>query len=253
MRYSKDIVSETENDSNEIDLDDGLEEHDPGVDHEDLPEIEGVSGRYVEPILERKPAEKPVLEILKGLKSTDDNYRLMSYLFFASLVGVVVALLFIVQTFLGPRPEVHGSHSTKETAQHETKDAHEAADSHAAKDAHGKPLPIESDSLSLGVFNFDLNFSQAEKNQSYMKGAELEVTVMCDKGHTCTVLKEALPAVRDKISGLFYRLDKNDLMSKDGKARLRKRIVDAINQMITDSGMTEGKVVDAFFPHLVLI
>ncbi len=68
--------------------------------------------------------------------------------------------------------------------------------------------------------------------------AQLELIVECDTKTTCAFLQDNHVAVRNQLTNVFTALEREELMSIEGKKRIKRRIIDRINSWLP-SGRVE--------------
>jgi hypothetical protein len=111
-------------------------------------------------------------------------------------------------------------------------------------------------SSNLGEFTFELNQGAQREGDEESESArplgvtglaEVEIIVECDTAETCERIDRTLPAIRHEVALALTEVTREELMQKDGKRRLRKAIVDRLNQTLP-----QGRVVNAFFARLVI-
>jgi flagellar basal body-associated protein FliL len=101
----------------------------------------------------------------------------------------------------------------------------------------------------LGRFNIDLAEPGPGQKKVSMDFhvAEIDLVAACDSKETCQFIENHLAAARDQVVQLVAAVERDDLMSRDGKAQLRKAIQDKLN-----SWVPQGKVVDVFISRLIM-
>lgn len=77
--------------------------------------------------------------------------------------------------------------------------------------------------------------------------AELEITVECDDKDTRYYIEENLPRARDQITGILTSLDRDDMLTRDGKKKLKKKLIDQLNMWLP-----KGKVEELFISNQLL-
>jgi len=138
-----------------------------------------------------------------------------------------------------------------EFASNEVAVAHTAAtaDGHGVPASHGtKTTGAEKTHVSLGRFTVELKISP---NQPRIPGllnlADLEIEVDCDSVSTCAFIEKRMVHVRNEVTITFSPMDKEDLLSKDGKQRFLNDIVQRLNRWLP-----EGSIKQAYISWLVI-
>jgi len=185
--------------------------------------------------------------LFRGVRSDDRQVRRMSWLFILSLMGALVLLVFAGLRFFQGVQE-------KRKIQAE-RDAAKTMSEFLSRQAEERRRRVFSS--NLGEFTFELSQGgqregeESESESSKTLGvtglAEAEIIVECDTAETCEWIDRTLPAVRHEVTLALTEVSREELIQKDGKRRLRKAIVDRLNQ-----SLPRGRVVNAFFGRLVI-
>lgn len=77
--------------------------------------------------------------------------------------------------------------------------------------------------------------------------AELELVVECDSPDTHTYIEENLVQARNQLTDIFLSMERDDLLSREGKRKLKKRLIERLN-----GWMPRGKIQNVFFAKLVV-
>ena len=107
---------------------------------------------------------------------------------------------------------------------------------------------------SLGVFSIELKGppKDAEGNtpkraKSVMDLAEVEIIVECDEKETCEFIEDRMPLVKNEVTGLFTAMEREDLLSREGKRKLQNRILSKLNLWLPT-----GKIQKVYFTKLII-
>jgi flagellar basal body-associated protein FliL len=190
-----------------------------------------------------KSAGTQFVDMVRSVASSDRPTRRMSVFFFLSLIGVVVLSVMLVR---------HNSRVKREREAHELalreaqaeRDAeasilgtHEAADK-----GHGASM------LNLGLFTIALKpVAERSKKGSFVDMAEAELFAECDSQATHDFLEENLAQARSQLSGVFLGVDREELLTREGKRKLKKRVLELLN-----GWLPRGKVKNIYFSKLIV-
>lgn len=180
-----------------------------------------------------------VREVFMGIRSPDIPTRNAALLFILSLVGIVFVLIMGGTYFWQSRKLMHDK----------------LANTGEAGKNLGDFIKKQSDEAkrkfsfqSLGTFNIELKPIDPEtKAKGVMNMAEVEIEVQCDKKETCDFLEGQSAKVKDEVTQVFTATERDELLSKEGKKRMKKKIIDRLNLFLT-----EGRVEDLFFSKLII-
>lgn len=107
---------------------------------------------------------------------------------------------------------------------------------------------------SLGVFSIELKAppkdadgNTPKRSKSVMDLAEVEIIVECDEKETCDFIEDRMPLVRNEVTGLFTAMERDDLLSREGKRKLRNKIQAKLNLWLPS-----GKVQNIYFTKLII-
>jgi flagellar basal body-associated protein FliL len=180
-----------------------------------------------------------VREVFQGLSSPDVPTRNAAILFVLSLAGIVFVLILAGSYFWQSRKLMHD----------------ELANTGDAGKNFGEFIRKQSEEAkrkytfqSLGTFNIELKPVDSEvKAKGVMNMAEVEIQAQCDKKETCEFLEDQSAKVKDEVTQVFTAMERDELLSKEGKKRMKKKIIDRLNLFLT-----EGKVENLFFSKLII-
>jgi flagellar basal body-associated protein FliL len=179
-------------------------------------------------------------EVFQGLRSPDVPTRNAAVLFVLSLIGIVFVAILAGNYFWQSRKAMHD----------------ELANTGEAGKNLGDFIKKQSDDAkrkftfqSLGTFNIELKPADPEGKtpKGVLNMAEVEIQVQCDKKDTCDYLDGQNAKVKDEVTQVFTAMERDELLSKEGKKRMKKKIIDRLNLFLT-----EGKVEDLFFSKLII-
>jgi hypothetical protein len=209
-------------------------------------------------------------EIGKGLVSKDPSTRRMSLFFFISLAVTATVGIATVKHFAGSAASVgQAEHAGGESATIDTHGGSEHASAPPASvhstnehgvvaghgDAHGgghghakndKPLTL----LDLGRFSIQLkgepNAQALRANGSKAGLADVSLVLECDSPETYEYLEQRSAQVRNEITGALDAVDREELLSRLGKNRLKSRVKDQVN-----GWLPKGKVLNVYISGLM--
>jgi hypothetical protein len=188
--------------------------------------------------------------VKEGLKSPDSSTQRMAILFYVS-----IGLFFVI---LASGIYLANYSKLQKMAMEAEKKAHEAA-THQQLEALKSPLGEEVSNdkdwrtMNLGTFNIELNLRPGEKPTAGMANiAEIEVYVECDPAVSCPFLVTNRLMARDQVISLINALEKEEIMSPEGKKLLKKRIQSRLNSWLAANKVGTNKVRKIFFTRLII-
>lgn len=108
---------------------------------------------------------------------------------------------------------------------------------------------IKQHSISLGQFNLELkNPANGQRVPAQLINiAEVEVVVECDSAETCASIESQMLVVRNQLTNTFTAVDRDELLTKNGKRKLKMAIGEAVN-----SWLPKGHVKSVYFSRLII-
>ncbi len=178
-----------------------------------------------------------LLDILSGLFSIDAPTRKMSTVFIFSLIGILsVFYLALDRYWMSKRGELR----------HQSKELGNRFEELVRK--RSEEAERRASVMSVGSFTLDLKEDTTQvMGTGIANMAELEIIIYCDGRETRNFIQSHLIEVRDQISHAFIGLSKDDLMSREGKKRIKKTILKILN-----AWMPHGKVSDLYISKLII-
>lgn len=196
-----------------------------------------------EPAQEHGKAEKKkagsglmptIMEVLAGLKSPDKPTRNGAMLFVASLCGIAMVVILAGVHFYQVRKALLVRAETDHLEEYMKKQAEEAKKTFTTQ--------------ALGTFTIQLKpIADQKPAPGVMNLAEVDIDARCDEKETCDLLKDGSEKVRNEVTTALGPMDRDELYSKEGKARLKKRILERLN-----AWLPKGKVEELYFSKLVI-
>jgi len=185
------------------------------------------------------------LEVFRGLRSPDGPTQRMSIFFFLTLFVLVGLGFLTVQRSIRQRHEREASVAAAKE---------EAADKSAEAALLGNPEAFKETArstsmLDLGAFTIELKAvpGHPPKKGGFMNMAEVQLVIECDSQETHTYIEENLVQARSQVTDIFLSMDREELLSREGKRKLKKRLMERLNGWIP-----RGKVQNVFFSKLVV-
>jgi|GEM_PF-4515254 len=181
--------------------------------------------------------------LLKGVRSRDPAVRRMTWVFLGSVLGAFVLLGAAAHRFYQGVAERRKVEAERDAAKTMTE--------FLTRQAEERRRRVFSS--NLGEFSFELSQGGGRDGESAPQPlgvtglAEAEIIVECDTAETCEYVDKSLPVIRDQVTAALTEVDREELIHREGKQRIRKAIVDRINQVLP-----RGRVINAFFGRLVI-
>jgi len=181
-----------------------------------------------------------VTQMFVALKGPDAPSRNMAILFFLSLIMVATVFGVSLRRYLQYRQ------------------AHPVAAGDSAPDVSqnfGEFIQKQADSakqrvsqVKLGKFTVSLQPVEGpQAAPGVLSVAEVEIVVLCDNRETRFYIEERIAMAQDQITAVLGTLDREDLLGREGKKRLKKQLMDKLNEWLPN-----GRVDDLFFSSLLV-
>lgn len=184
-------------------------------------------------------ARDSAMEVLGSLGSPDAPTRRMSVVFIASLLCVALIGVAAGHRYLAARR------------------ARLASDASAQREEsmlagflmkQADLARRKSVMFALGQFTLELRSPAGEPVRSgVMNLADVEIVLECDTKETRFYFEDNLPQARNQVTDVLVAMDRAELLSQDGKLRLKRRIIEKLNTMLP-----KGKVENLYFSKLIL-
>jgi flagellar FliL protein len=179
-------------------------------------------------------------EIFRGLRSKDAPTRRMARLFFVSFIGFFVVAGYGTRLFWENRHK-DGPHALSETEQDQLH-LGEFILHQAEENKHKAGL------VNMGTFSVQLKEIPGQHGApGVMNLAELEIVLETDSKETRQWIEENLAQARNQITNSFVGFDRDEVLTRDGKKKLKKMLLEKLN-----TWLIKGKVEDLFFSKLVV-
>jgi flagellar basal body-associated protein FliL len=178
-------------------------------------------------------------EIARGLRSPNRTTRRMSMLFFASLVGVLLVCKLSWNRYR-ELAEIRAQHAQQEAS---TENQLSTFIGKQAEEAKHKYTSYE-----IGTFTIELKQAPGQKKiPGVLNMAEVDLVAECDVKETCTYLEDYSTQVKSQVTNVFVAMDREQLMSKEGKRKIKKQLIDRLN-----SWLPKGRVENVFISRLII-
>ncbi len=191
-------------------------------------------GRFKFPV---SPSQ--VRDVFAALRSPDRPTRRMAWVFLLSLFCAGGVLVYSVK-----RAQVIRAYLT-DRHQKQSKEAKQTEEffRKQSEAAHQKAVVI-----SAGVFTLELKTDPSKpKVPGISNLAELEIILQCDTKETQEFIEKNMARVRNEIIASFLPLEREQILSRNGKAALRHQILERLN-----SWLPHGKILELYFPKLLV-
>ena len=184
------------------------------------------------------------IEIFKGIVSPDGPTRRMSLFFFVSLTALVgVGVLTVRRAVRQSNEREAMALVAEQEALERTKEA-----TFLGKTQVAGAEAARASMISVGQFTIELKAVPGHpKSKGFMNMAELELVVECDSADTHTYIEENLVQARSQLTDIFLSMDRDELLTREGKRKLKKRLIERLN-----GWMPRGKIQNVFFAKLVV-
>jgi flagellar basal body-associated protein FliL len=179
-----------------------------------------------------------IVEVLAGLKSPDKATRNGAILFVVSLCGIAFVMglagMHVWEDRKNIQVQMNQSEQGKNLDEFIRKQAEETKKKYSMQ--------------ILGTFTIQLKMIEGQKPApGVMNLAEIEIQAKCDVVETCQALEDGSAQVRNEITSSLGPMDRDELLTKEGKRRLKKKLLDRLN-----AWLPHGKIEDLYFSKLVI-
>lgn len=168
-------------------------------------------------------------------RSQDRELKRMGYLFVLAILGIASLFTALgVYRYKLSNPEDQVAQQGENISKFLQKQA---------EDSKNKFL-----TANLGSFTVSLKKDESLPGSNKVSNmAEFEVAVECDTVETCNMVIEKTTEARDKLVRAIESVEREEMLSQDGKARIRAGLKDKLNDWLG-----EGKITNLYFPRLVV-
>ena len=214
---------------------------------------ENPQGRNPEP----QSFAKAVAYTAKGLFSKDAPTRRSSALFYLALAGILLTLWFALGLFSSNESDPLGDDDVVVSEQ--VDEADEATQGENLNKFFAKTQQEAQSfytTLEIGKFTLQLKSEpklKAKAAAGVLHLGEVEITVECETKAVCQLIEDNILKARDSISESLVVVDQQELMTKEGKTRLKDMIVQALNRWLRTMTESDKKGVrTVYFTKLVI-
>lgn len=170
-----------------------------------------------------------------SFKSTDREMKKMGYLFLTSIFGIVSLFLVLgVYRYKKAHPNDEAAQQGENISKFLQKQAEDTKNKFLTANLGSFSVPLKKDENAVGG-----------DRSTHM--AEFEVAVECDSVETCNLVMEKSTEARDRLIHVIESYDREEILSQDGKARIRSGLKEKLNDWLGD-----GKITNLYFPRLVV-
>lgn len=183
---------------------------------------------------------KTLGDLFSDLFSPDRPTRRMALGFALSVIGIVAVIVIGGKYFIDLRRQLHALSDTGEQGKNLGEFIKKQSEEAKRKFS----------SQNLGAFTVELkgpDGKPAKAAPGVMNLAEIEIVVDCDEKETCEFIEDRMPVVRNEVTNILTAMDRTELLSKDGKAHLRSRIITRLNMWLP-----RGHIEALYFNKLVI-
>ncbi len=182
--------------------------------------------------------QKGFVYLVRGLFARDRPTLASSWLFWASLVALGTVSTVAVQR------TIHWYRTRGPTAEQLAAQTFEQREKKRLE-----IISIFERSIGLGVFTLELKDPVGKRlAPGTMNVAEVEIVLECDHADTMRSIELQPQRVKDQITLALTPLDREDLLTGDGKKRIKRAIIDRVN-----SWLTTGRVVNVYFERILIL
>lgn len=169
-------------------------------------------------------------DVLAELRSTDLKSRQMAVIFTLSALGTLTTLGLMYQRFFGT-PAAPAVSPVEEFVDDQVQSHH-----------------MPGTMLKLGIFDIEIKDSTRPARMPQGWGtAEILIVIECGSKETCDYIQDYIQKARDEITTVLTVMERQELLSPEGKARLKKQLLDRLN-----GWLKRGKVENMYFTRLVI-
>ncbi|MBL7715290.1 MAG: flagellar basal body-associated FliL family protein [Bdellovibrionales bacterium] len=184
-------------------------------------------------LTDRLKANGPMMYLLTSIVSPDVPTRRAGLLFYLASFTAISITWTAVKVLTSPKPK-EGKAGSEEVGDFLDRQAEFAR--------------RKASTIDLGEFTFDVKHRPDEPKPKGVFGMAV-VTLMaeCDAKETCQILEEQIPIVRNHVLNALSNIEREELLSRDGKKKVRKAVMDRIN-----TWLPRGRVDQVYVTKLVV-
>ena len=178
-------------------------------------------------------------QIVPSLVSPDPATRWMSMLFIFSTLSLATVTAVTVDRYMRTREVVKAVEQRKHVR-----------DIELIRKKVSRIDSVRSNTFTLGTFNIELRRPTNQTPQSartVLNTAEIEIVLICDSIDTREYLEDHVVQTKNQLTDSLTSLERDELMSRGGKRRLKKKMLKSLNQWLL-----KGKVNEIYFSSLII-
>jgi len=176
-------------------------------------------------------------ELASSLFSHDPLTRRVALIFFMSFIGMVSLASFALRNYWEAR---------KEFLIAEAKIRSEKLKVIIKKEA--EEARRKASLLKVGTFLLEMKQIVGQRlSPGQINMAEVELSILCDSAETRGFVESHLIQVRNQLTGVFTALDREELLTREGKRRIKAILIRRINDWLP-----HGHVEDIYFSKLLI-
>ncbi len=179
-------------------------------------------------------------ELAKSVVSPDKPTRRAGWIFFLTLALALFLLFVTIRRWVAPKyADVPSSGHTESDTSGQMSEFLER---------QHQEEKWKSTTLGLGDFVIDLKRKGDEvKAPGVNNVASLELFIECDTRETCEYIEGSSVQTRSQVTNALIQIDREELLSKDGKRKIKKAIIDRLN-----TWLPKGRIENLYITKLVI-
>lgn len=184
-------------------------------------------------ITDRLKANGPLMYLVTSIISPDGPTRRAGILFYIASFSTIAIAWTAVKVMTSPKPK-EGMQNTEEVGDFLDRQAEFAR--------------RKASTIDLGEFTFDVKHRADEPKPKGVFGlAVITLMAECDAKETCQILESQIPIVRNHVLNALSNIEREELLSRDGKKKVRKAVMDRLN-----TWLPRGRVDQIYVTKMVV-
>ncbi len=119
-----------------------------------------------------------------------------------------------------------------------------------AEEQARKNLPPRT--LSLGSFTLELRDKPGQMMaRNSLNSADMEIVIACSEPEVCEWIESRIQLARAELGSLFVPMERDRLLTLQGKRAFREEIRDALNHWLESRGV-QGQIVEVLMPRFIM-
>lgn len=119
-----------------------------------------------------------------------------------------------------------------------------------AEEKARKNLPPKT--LSLGSFTLELRDKPGQlRAKNSLNSADMEIVIACSDPEVCDWIESRIQLARAELGSLFVPMERDRLLTLQGKRAFREEIRDALNRWLESRGV-DGQIVEVLMPRFIM-